>query len=164
VAWNAPADWANLEVVTHTKLNAQLRDNMKELWHQIAYTEFTGNVSSTTTVADVVSSGAITYSAFPIIIEFSSPAVDPGANQTLSLSLWDGVIDLGIIAQISTPTNASSGASSSVYESRQLTPSAASHTYKVRTTNSAGTGTVKAGAGGAGVLMPGFIRIWQRGG
>jgi hypothetical protein len=39
-------------------------------------------------------------------------------------------------------------------------PTAASHTYVISSQNGgAGTSTVSAGAGGAGVNMPGFIRI-----
>jgi hypothetical protein len=32
--WTAPADWANGELVTDTKLNAQVRDNLQYLWQK----------------------------------------------------------------------------------------------------------------------------------
>jgi hypothetical protein len=54
--------------------------------------------------------------------------------------------------------------SGTVHLVRRLTPTAASHTYKIRGWSSSGTAVVHAGAGGAGTVMPGFIRVVQRGG
>ena len=47
-----------------------------------------------------------------------------------------------------------------MFLARQLTPSAAAHTYSIRAfLSAAGTYTFAAGAGGSGVTMPGFIKI-----
>jgi hypothetical protein len=133
---------------------------MRELWHEIAYVEFTGNVTtvSHTEAAplDVVSSGALTYVSYPIIVEFYAPLID----NINGLSLWDASTDLGRLK----PSTAA-GTQSSITVSKRLTPTAASHTYKVRTWfNGTTNGSVFAGAGGAGATMPGYIRVWQKGG
>jgi hypothetical protein len=160
MAWSTPRTWVNGEVVTQTELNTDVRDNMRELWHEIAYVEFTADVSVTgvaeASPTDVVSSGAITYAALPIIIEFRAILYD-NVSQAGSLSLWDGATDLGRITQ----SQASVLIRAPVFTSDRLTPTAASHTYKVRMW---GTATVYAGAGGVGTKRPGFIRILQRGG
>lgn len=160
--WTPPDDWANNEIVTHTKLNEQLRDNMKELWHEVARVEFTSNVGTTganteASPLDVVSSGAFTYEAAPTIVEFACP----GYSQTGSgaLSLWDGSTEICRL----TNATISNFITPDVFISREFTPTAASHTYKVRAWGS-GTGTVYAGTGVAGTHAPGFIRVLQRGG
>jgi hypothetical protein len=51
------------------------------------------------------------------------------------------------------------------YAERRLTPTAASHTYKIKiwsTSNNANFAT--AGAGGTATNMPGYIRVLQKGG
>lgn len=159
MAWTAPRTWANGEIVTQTMLNTDVRDNMGELWHEVAYVEFAANVSaaagSEVAPVDVVSSGAITYVANPIIVEFFSPAVTlPGG----SLSLWDGATDLGRLNDTSSSIDLITAA---VTVSRRLTPTAAAHTYKIRCW---GGGSVGAGAGGVGTRAPGYIRILQKGG
>ena len=74
MAWTDPRTWVNAEVVTFTVMNTHVRDNLRELWHELNYTEFTASVSVTATTEatanTIVSSGAITYVAQPILIEF----------------------------------------------------------------------------------------------
>ena len=140
----------------------KIRDNMRELWHEVGYTEFTANVTITSPThtelapVDIVSSGAITYTAVPTIIEIYAPSYDSGG--TGALNLWDATTDLGRLNDnidvIMAP----------YFAVRRLTPTAASHTYKVRGWAQGGSGSVVAGAGGAGVEMPGYIRVLQRGG
>lgn len=129
----------------------------------IAYVEFTNSVALTTAVADVVSSGAISYAATPIWIEFFAPRVifPNGAAGIIHLELWDGATELGRLGEIGFNAWGSGNLQpvTNTYAARKLTPTAASHTYKVRAKMSASTGTIAAGAGGAGVLLPGYIRV-----
>jgi hypothetical protein len=123
---------------------------------EIAYVEFTSNVSITGTGAvDIVSSGAITYTATPIIIEFWCRAATAGPSANLRLLFMDGATELARMAAWATNFT-----EQDVYAKRRLTPSAASHTYKFAGQNvGSQTSTIVAGAGGAGVDIPGFIRI-----
>jgi hypothetical protein len=42
---------------------------------------------------------------------------------------------------------------------RRMTPSNASHTYSIRASRTTANGTVNAGAGGSGNVVPSFIQI-----
>lgn len=162
MAWTPPEDFSHEEIVTATKLNANLRDNMKEVWREVAYVEVTSNVSvpgSEAAPTDVVSSGAITYAATPILIEFFCPDVAANTNASTWVSLWDDTADRGRLFKVSADANGHGD--SGIYAARRLTPTAASHTYKIRGWNA---GIIQAGAGGVGTLLPGFIRIQQKGG
>jgi len=168
VAWTDPASgsFASSEIVTATKLNTFLRDNMKELWHETNYTEFVSDVTTTTATEaaplDVASAGATSYSAYPIIVEFYSPHYQR-PNQT-GVNLWDASTDLGRISDAGTNV-AGTWHSFPFTAARRLTPTAASHTYKMRIwTAGGGTAILRGGTGGAGVNMPGYIRVLQRGG
>jgi hypothetical protein len=161
MAWTEPATFAtNESPLTSTKLNTHLRDNMRELWHRVARVEFPADVTTTTATEasplDVVSSGAITYAAYPTLIKFYAPRILlPSAG---GLSLWDASTDLGRLAF------GTNGSFAGVLET-SLTPTAASHTYKVRIWQTGGTtSTAYAGAGGVGVMRPGWIEVWQKGG
>ena len=166
MAWTAPRDWTNGEIVTQTMLNTDVRDNMKELWHEVAYVEFAADVSVTSahtelSPVDVVSAGALTYDALPTLIEFYVERLDTVGTTVAALSLWDGSTDLGRIGEFGAAAIATP-----LHLPRRLTPSAASHTYKVRgwLQTGANTCTLRAGAGGVGTRLPGFIRVLQRGG
>jgi hypothetical protein len=158
MAWGVPRTWTNTEIVTQTMMNTDVRDNMRELWHEVAYVEFTADVTAINAThvegspIDVVSSGAITYVANPIIVEFYAYSTDGNAN----LNLWDAATDLGRLGQ--------GELQSPVYATRRLTPTAASHTYKVVAWATGANGVVSAGAGGVGTKVPGYIRIMQKGG
>lgn len=160
MAWTDPPSYTNGQIVTQTDLHVGLRDNMRELYHPVAYVEFNADVPSTAaeaTPTDVVSSGAVTYPAYPILIEFFAPGITIPTGG--ALNLWDGSTDLGRLT-----FSGAIGTDIPAYAVRRLTPTAASHTYKVRLWSSSGTNTVRAGAGGTGVLLPGYIQVWQRGG
>jgi hypothetical protein len=159
MAWTAPVNFAEPMIVDETDMNL-MQDNIRESWHEVAYVEFTSNVTTTTNVEatplDIVSSGAITYVANPILIEFFSPYVTIAGSG--GISLWDASTDLGRLW-----SNVSG--EGPVHLARRLTPTAASHTYKLRLWETGGTtSTVHAGAGGVGVTLPGFIRVMQKGG
>lgn len=162
--WTPPRTWVNGEIPTQTEFNTHVRDNTKEIWRELAYTEFSApvTVSATTeaTATAIVSAGAITFTADPIDIEFYAPAWTPGsAAEDLFLWLYDGTSigkigagRLGTVAQ------------GALIGRRRLTPTAAAHTYSIRAHTTATAHTVQAGTGGAGTYVPGFIRIMQKGG
>lgn len=129
---------------------------------QIAYVEFTADVSVTATTVgtanQIVSAGAATYEAVPHYIEFFSPRWTAGVAAA-NLILRDGTTVLGTLSQFVASQN-----HPDPYVLRVVTPTAASHTYNVAAWNaSAATGTMRAGTGGvagdATTFMPGFIRI-----
>jgi hypothetical protein len=158
MAWTDPVNFAEPQIVDETDLNL-MQDNIRESWHEVAYVEFTADVTSTAveaTATDIVSSGALTYVANPIIIEFFT--VEAFSPVTGAINLWDASTDLGRL------TNAGAWGTGPLHLVKRLTPTAASHTYKIRCWSASGTITVRAGAGGAGVKMPGFIRVMQKGG
>lgn len=130
---------------------------------EIAYVEFTSTVSITGSEAsptDVVSAGAESFDGSTRVkIEFYAPAVaSTGSAQQTILSLWDSTTDLGRVFQCG---NLSGTQVFGCYVVRYLTPSNASHTYKIRGFREGGTGTanVQANTGGTGLQMPGFIRL-----
>lgn len=132
---------------------------------ELDYAQFTSPVSPTATTEatanTIVTGAAKTYSGTLIVVlEFFAPRVRPddSSNAQMVFSLWDGSTDTGQIAYVGNPPSATSP-QHSVYGKRRFTPSAATHTYSIRAHVSAGTGYVGAGAGGAGVLVPGFMRI-----
>ena len=147
--------------VTATNWN-DLVDNLNYL-AEVNYTEFTADVSITATTVgtanQIVSSGAITYTADPILIEFFCGRFNAPANP-VQVILRDGTTVLGTITQIA----ANATVTPFYAPPRRLTPTAASHTYNVAAwVTTSGTGTVKAGTGGtagdATTYLPGWIRI-----
>jgi hypothetical protein len=132
---------------------------------QLAYVEFTSSVtiSATTegTAQDVVSSGAVTYAAVATIIEFSCPVIEPVTFATppgIFFILQDGATVLGRLAFFGPGAAVQSDDSPRL--SRQLTPSAGSHTYKVTAYRLNQNWTVAAGSGGTGAYVPGYIRVY----
>jgi hypothetical protein len=139
----------------------KIRDNMRELWHELAYVEFVGDITAVglaeTVPVDIVSSGTQTYVANPIVVEFGCPGML--FNGAGGVNLWDGATDLGRMFYTAAANSWTPG-----FMLKRLTPTAASHTYKARLWETSGTATVASGAGGAGAKMPGYIRIMQKGG
>jgi hypothetical protein len=128
---------------------------------ELAYVERTTSqtvTGSEISPTDIVSSGAVTYAAARILIEFYSPAVTVGSGSSSCIvTLWDGASNLGWFA-LSGQTSASQ-VSAAMYAKRYLTPSAGSHTYKVRAWPGVGTALIDAGAWGSGTYPPMFIRV-----
>lgn len=135
--------------------------------YEVAYVEATSPVTTTATTAatatNILSAGAVTFDGSLTLIQFFAPNVRPAsaAGQTeCFLNLWLDGVDLGIIAEVGNYTGGAGFAPSHVVKAeRRLTPSAGSHTFIVKGWEAGGTATVEAGAGGAGVLLPMFIRI-----
>jgi len=160
--WVSPSTRASLYSVLAANWNEFVNNFL--FLNEVAYTQFTSNVSITATTdataQTVVSSGAITYENVPHLITFQAyeGRPDSGAvGRQLVFNLYDSTTDLGRLGLITTP--AASNMDVPVHLERRITPTAASHTYQIKAWVSAGTGTVGAGAGGAGVALPGFIRV-----
>lgn len=125
--------------------------------YEIGYAERTTTATITASAEaspdDVVSLGLLSYAAAPIVLTFFSPTIDP-ASALLRVSLWDGSTNLGMIWQ----ALGSSGTSGAVAVFR-LTPSAGSHTYRIRAFNAGGgTSTIYGGTAGAGNFAPITLR------
>lgn len=123
---------------------------------ELGYTQFTSNVSVTATTEaaanTVVTASAITFDgSTTALIEFYAARIDPGSTSISVFLFQDGTtlgqIGLTLVAGIP------------IFVARRLTPASGSRTYSIRAAVNASTGTVYAGAGGAGVNLPGFIRI-----
>lgn len=161
MAWTTATTRATGFGVTAAVWNAELVDNMNFL-KRVAYVEFTADVSVTATSVgtanQIVSAGAITYEASPHLIEFYCPRATNAAVVN-HLILRDGTTVLGTLL-----SNAASANVAGVYARRDLTPTAASHTYNIASWNAAaGTWTYQALTGGAtgdaSTFLPGFIRV-----
>lgn len=158
--WSIPSTRSSGYTVTATNWNEIAND--LAFMAEVAYVEFTSDVSITATTVgtanQIVSAGAITYEAVPHLIEFFSPRWTAPA-QVGNLILRDGTTVLGTLSQFVASQN-----HPDPYVARRLTPTAASHTYNVAAwLGGAGTGTMRAGTGGATgdatTFMPGFIRV-----
>lgn len=129
--------------------------------HQLAYVEFTSDVTNTNTTeataTSVVSAGAVSFDGSTrVCIEFYAPYTVSPSGGSLFLTLYDG--SSSIAANMGQQGNGVIVVGP-VLLRRFLTPSNASHTYSIRVYNASGTGTVGAGAGGSGNKAPGYIRI-----
>lgn len=131
---------------------------------EIDYVEFTSSVNITATVEasanTIVTANALAGDGSTIyVIEFFCPRFRvPAGNNNLNIWLFDGSTSLGFFGIFAGP-DAVNELRAPAFLSRRLTPSNASHTYSVRATVSTGTGVADAGAGGTGVVLPGYIRI-----
>jgi hypothetical protein len=126
---------------------------------QLAYVEFTSPVTLAGTneagATSVVSAGAVSFDGSTrVCIEFFAPYLLAPSGVSAFLVLYDGSSSIGQMVQLGNGVLVVSP-----HAQRYLTPSNALHTYSVRGYDSSGTGSVGAGAGGSGNLMPGFIRI-----
>jgi hypothetical protein len=132
---------------------------------ELDYVQITSNVSVTATTEGtantVVTGSAVAYDGSTIVmIEFQSYALAlpaGGSGNSLTLWLYDGSSSIGALHLLLAP--ASTDVRAGCFVSTRLTPSNATHTYSIRASVGAGTGTVSAGAGGAAAVRPAFIRI-----
>jgi hypothetical protein len=111
------------------------------------------SVSATTAAGanTVIDGTSITFDGSTIVlVEFVCPLVD--SSQFISVDLWDGSTDLGVIAQ-------NNGGTAPLYGSLRLTPSAAAHTFHIKAWRGTGSANIDAGAGGAGTRVAAFYRV-----
>lgn len=137
--------------------------------HEFDYATTTSDTSITATTEatanTIVTGNAVTYDGItPVIIEFDSPGYQAPNVSAASMSFWlyDGASSIGFIGACNNPGTIAAtvaGMRTTGVMKVRITPSAGAHTYSIRASVTSGTGTVKAGAGGAGVVYPAFIRI-----
>jgi hypothetical protein len=165
--WNGTT-WV---IPTGTRTGAKfLRDDgswqsVSPATNELAYNEFTSNVTvnATTeaTANTIVTASAVTFDgSTQVFVEYLIPQVDSGTSAGIQLQmvLYDGASSIGILTQYQDAV-ASTNQGPILQGRRRLTPSAAAHTYSIRGFVNAQSYSVKAGLGGVGVLVPGFIRI-----
>jgi hypothetical protein len=109
---------------------------------EIAYSQRVTNVTLTSTNEaapnDVVSLGAVVFDGTTVVelVYYAASLVLQVKAGTPSyagvLNLWDGSTDLGRIAVVQTPIAPSAELAVPVQVSRRLTPSAGTHTYRIR--------------------------------
>ena len=131
---------------------------------EIAYAEITSPVTVSATTAasanDVVSSGAVSYVAARIKIEFFAPyiTVAGSAGSFTVISLWDDTTDLGLINTVG-HGNGTQAMQLGVYIAVYLTPSAGSHTYQIKSWRVTANGSIETGTNNITTDMPAYIRI-----
>lgn len=129
---------------------------------ELAYTEFTSDVTIAATVegsaTTIVTAAALDLDGQAIDVEFYCPRLDvPDAADDVLLTLWDGSTDIGRLGWLIMTGGDWSGP---VRLARKITPSKGLHTYSIRGWHVGATNaTAKAGSGGTGSLLPGFIRV-----
>lgn len=167
----AVASIVTAKIDSGTTVRPQVAMNGVSTGTQLGYTEFTADVTinqATEGAAVVVVTGAtISFDGVTAcMVQFWCPYVETSATSgdfvefvlydsfngaaAASIGLW-GVTQAVAAVKTQVPFNLL----------RRLTPASGTHAYSARAfvTNAARTGTAKAGVGGSGALMPGFIRV-----
>jgi hypothetical protein len=128
--------------------------------YEFGYAQVTGNttISATTEGAanDIVTLGAITYPALPIVVEFFFPRVTNGTGGSTFFVLLNDATVLGLVGLNS--ASGVAGVGIPVFGKRRFTPTAGSHTIKVAAYRNTANSTVEAGTGATTTFFPGFIR------
>lgn len=133
---------------------------------ELAYAEFTTAITlagtTEATATSIVSAGAVSFDGSTIVmIECYIPSmVNNNSTSNARFWLYDGASSIGEIGRTTNPAAAAAAVGQPVPLKHRLMPSNGSHTYSIRG-SSPGGASAGAGAGGAGNLMPGFIRITQ---
>jgi hypothetical protein len=123
----------------------------------VTATDVTVSSSTEATPDDVISLGAFTYTAAATVLEFYAATADvPSGALGLILELWDANTYLARILDVRSG-NATTP-QCPLYARYELTPSAASHTYKIRGIKVGGLQncTIRGGTGtgGSGTYTP----------
>lgn len=128
---------------------------------EITYDEFTANVVISATT-EATANTIVTASAFTadgstrVLVEFHCFTID-GGNAGVAGCLY---LDGSSIGQwFFVGSGGSITTQAAVTARRFMTPAAGSRTFSVRAFKASGNGTAKAGAGGSGAVLPGYIRI-----
>lgn len=130
---------------------------------QLAYQEKT----SVTIITATTEAGATTIATAAsitadgstrICVEVFAYSADTGGANQLDLPLFDS-FNGGAAASLGTMASHYNSNATSVFARRFLTPAAGTHVYSWRGYKSGGTVSVYAGAGGAGLPMPAYIRV-----
>ena len=122
---------------------------------QLDYVESSSVLTVTATTAATaqahITGSAINYDGNTRIkVEYFAPFA--GNTQFISIDLWDGSTDLGVVSQ-------SNGTNVFAYGAIFLTPSAGSHTFSFRAWRGTGSADIDPGVGGAATRIPAWYRI-----
>jgi hypothetical protein len=143
-------------------MNTDVRDNMREVWHEVAYAEVTSNTTITATTAatanTIVTAGAVSFDGSDLaLVEFNSGRISIGTAGQLVFELYDSSTGVGEMGFAKTSDR-------DTHQVYRFTPSNASHTYSVRAWVDTGSATVyAAGGGSAGNLIPASVRVLRKG-
>lgn len=133
-----------------------------EIAYQAASTATTISATTEATANTIVSAGAVTFDGTAVWIEFYAALIEPGATALSSVSIYlflDGATQGSIWFAAKDDSAVLDAGEAGCYAKVKQTPSAGSHTYTIRGSKSGANGTVAAGAGGAGVYVPCYVRI-----
>lgn len=140
---------------------ARLNNIEAGLPYELAYAEFTSNVSITATTEatanTIKAAPAVTFDgSTAVYIECYSPSWQTVATNGIFVVLYQDGTSIGRIGDFYAGAGLVNVAG--VVE-RRMTPAAGSRTYSIRAYTNTGTATVVGGAGGVGNMVPGYIRI-----
>lgn len=136
---------------------------------ELAYAENTAGPFSVTATVEasantIVTAGSVTLDGVTnVVVEWGAASLIPptSAGAWINMILFDNGSSIGILG--GAENDASIGGQSihtPVHQQRRLAaPSAGAHVYSIRAFVNTGTGTVNAGASGAGSDMPAYIRV-----
>lgn len=133
---------------------------------EIGYDQITATVNPTGTTegtaTTIITCAAHTFDGGLVLATFNAPlAVGPGAaaGNNLFIGLFESGTLVNRLAASITPAANTLGVW--ISQATRFTPSAGSHTYTIGAwvTNTTGTPSINAGAGGAGASSPAFVRF-----
>lgn len=101
----------------------------------------------------ILTAAAYDFDGGAVYAEFFSPNVTPGAGTFVDLYLMEGSTDIGILGEVSDPTD------SAFFARYRFVPAAGSHTYKVVGVRGSANAIVGAGTGGTGQYVPCYLRF-----
>ena len=168
MAWTAPASWSVGEVASATKLNAQLRDNMKEVWRLVSHIELpasgggsTVNVTGAYTPVTVATFPTFTADGVsPIWVEWYVPLANGYTGSEFWMELWESGSAIG-----AWPDKATYGVAGPYTDKSHIfVPSAASHSYLLRAKTTYAASTASLLMPDANNWQPIWGRIWSKGG
>ena len=134
----------------------------KELDYVARTTNASITATSEATADTVITGSSVAYDGSTIVmVEFWANHAGPDVSGLSDLRFWlyDGSSSIGFFGYVQQTGDGANVQYVTVHSMRRITPTAASHTYSVRASVDAGTGTVAAGAGGSGNVAPAFLRI-----
>lgn len=122
--------------------------------YEFAYAQITSNVTLNGTTEGgantIVATSSFTADGEGVIVEFYAPRVSGGGNN---------IIDLYVDSTIQGRIGVTGASDFPMMLRRKLTPSAGSRTVTVKGWRVTSDGTVYAGAGGSGNVMPAYVRV-----
>lgn len=161
-----PKVWNDYDRLDAADVNADMAYLDATRYAELAYAQavapVTINTTTELTAVVLVTAPSVTLDGATVVdIEFSSvqmgtPAI--AAAATLVCLFLDGV-SLGRWATVQTGTASASPFSVPLLLRYRMTPAAGAHTFSVRAYCSGSTATAQAGAGGAGALLPMWVRV-----